>query len=510
MPDNRYLLPERVAAAITNLSAWKIRAHSQYSMHLWPLLSLIRGGVGKSTLTQFTWSDEKAFWDRFFRFPDGTPPEYIEPLTREAKPETYVNGGPWAIRKRTFMGSWQAVQADSAADPTSWKLAPNFAEIFARKALTKSGTLHRVPVVDLAAWLYREEEFSGTATPRDLEAAFKREFPFESADYDRIFEFAEELPSNIFAPTKATADELRDAIQAVLHRPEQPPATPAPLLGPDQSSLVPDEDSIFVQVKDLLELGTSGIIFRGCPGTGKTWYAKQIAHKLVSHPDHIFQCQFHPSFGYEDFVEGYKPDEDSVSGFRITDKVFLNACRVAEAVPGYVVFIVDEMNRGDPARVFGELLTYIEHAYRGDEFLKAYSGDKATVPKNLIIFGTMNQHDRSITQFDLALTRRFDHIDLMPDAEMVAEFLERSGNFEPEQVEQVSKWFGDLQRLLEPVGIGHTFFKDANRPDQLRLIWQHRMLPFCESILELEQTRLANVKASFEGMYRAVIGQGDG
>lgn len=94
MPDNRYLMPERVAASITNLSAWKIRAHSQYSMHLWPLLSLIRGGVGKTTLTQFTWSDEKAFWDRFFRFPDGSPPEYIEPLTREAKPETYVNGGP--------------------------------------------------------------------------------------------------------------------------------------------------------------------------------------------------------------------------------------------------------------------------------------------------------------------------------------------------------------------------------------------------------------------------------
>ena len=194
-------------------------------------------------------------------------------------------------------------------------------------------------------------------------------------------------------------------------------------------SLVEDDDAIYVQVKELLDLGTSGIIFRGCPGTSKTWYAKQIAYKLAAKTEHIYQCQFHPSYGYEDFVEGYKPDESAKAGFQVIDKIFLAACEEASKVGTYVVFIIDEINRGDPARVFGELLTYIEHGYRGDRFRKAYTGDEATVPKNLVVFGTMNQYDRGIAQLDLALTRRFDHIDLKPDTEKVEAFLGENGNF---------------------------------------------------------------------------------
>lgn len=509
MPDKSYVQPERVAAAITNLARWRTQAKPQGAMHLWPLLSLIRGHVGRADFTPFSWADEKAFWDRFFKFPEGSPPEYVEPLTKDMKPETYVNGGPWAIRKRTFLGSWQAVQADSPVDPSAWKLAPNFAQIFVEKGLTRAGVTQRVPIVDLAAWLYRDTEFPASATARDLERTFQAEFPFDTVDYDRVFEFVEEQPANLFTREKPSPAALRDAIQMVLLEDSVAPVDPPALLTPDHTSLIEDDDWVYVQVKDLLELGTSGIIFRGCPGTSKTWYAKQIAHKLVADPAHIFQCQFHPSYGYEDFVEGYTPDAAATSGFKIIDKVFLKACLVASGVPGYVVFIIDEMNRGDPARVFGELLTYIEHGYRGDEFRKAYTGDKATVPKNLVVFGTMNQFDRSITQLDLALTRRFDHIDLKPDSETVEGFLQSGGNFTPKQVARVSKWFDDLQKLLEPSGIGHTFFKDVSRPDQLRLIWHYRMLPYCESLLELEPARFANVKGSFEGMFRAITGQGD-
>lgn len=429
------------------------------------------------------------------------------------KPDTYVNGGPWAIRKRTFLGSWEAVEANSASDPTAWKLKPNFAEIFVEKALTRAGVTHRVPVVDLAAWLFREREFAAKVTARDLEKNFRGEFPFEDADYNRIFEFNEEQPAALFTPDKPAPSAIRDAVQKVLIDEKAPPPDPPPLVTPQHTSLLKVDDSVYTQVMQLLELGTSGIIFRGCPGTSKTWYAKQIAYKLVADTKaHIFQCQFHPSYGYEDFVEGYRPDQEAKSGFKIIDKVFLQACAVARdpaTKGGYVVFIIDEINRGDPARVFGELLTYIEHGYRGDEFSKAYTGEKVSVPKNLVVLGTMNQFDRSISQLDIALTRRFDHIDLHPDNEIVEEFLEKDGNFKPEQIQRVSKWFTDMQELLKPWGIGHTFFKDVSRPDQLRLVWQYRMLPYCESILELEPGRMTNVRGSFEGMFKAITGQGE-
>jgi 5-methylcytosine-specific restriction enzyme B len=119
----------------------------------------------------------------------------------------------------------------------------------------------------------------------------------------------------------------------------------------------------------------------------------------------------------------------------------------------------------------------------------------------------MNQHDRSITQFDLALIRRFDHIDLVPSSEMVEDFLGKSGKFAPEQIDRIVKWFEALQRLL-PFGIGHTYFKDVARPDVLQVVWRHRMLPYCEAVLELEPERLDDVRRSFEGMFSAVTGHG--
>lgn len=521
MENVKYLKPDRIAAAIRELADWRLRAKSQPAMHLWPLIALIHGKVDKKSLKQFTEPNEFDFWDEFFRLPGEIRDRrdlvngqfaqdyYVEPLVLSLKPADYPHRSPWTIRVRTFLASWGAAEADATRE--HWKLKPNYSEIFVEKVLRRGDDIHRVPVVDLAVWLFRDQEFPAGAISKDLERRFRKDFPFEDVDYDRIFEFTEEDSRNLFTETKPTDDELQEAIEGVLLREDKTPVEPPPLLSPEQKSLIEDDDPVYVQVKDLLDLGTSGIIFRGCPGTSKTWYAKQIAHKLVADPAHVFQSQFHPSYGYEDFVEGYTPDEKAKSGFKVIDKIFLDACRLASGLNTYVVFIIDEINRGDPARVFGELLTYIEHGYRGDKFRKSYTGSEATVPKNIIVFGTMNQYDRSITQFDLALTRRFDHVDLKPSAEKVEEFLEQEGGtFTSEQITRISKWFGILQNLLQTAGgIGHTYFKDVKRPDQLRTVWQYRMLPYCESVLELDKGKLENVKASFEGMYRAVTGHGE-
>lgn len=487
------------------------------AMHLWPMLALIERGVNRQNPVAFTEQDDRSFWDRYARLPGdtrtpGSSPNfakdyYVEPLVEQLKPSDYYHRSPASIRDRTFWRSWRAADFNQATN--EWKLKPNWDEIFEANVLKRRGVSHRVPVVDVAAFLFRNEEFADDADASALEARFKETFPFTPADYNRLFEFTAEDADRIFTDTrpsnKAMAAAIREAVVSVEPAAATPQAEPAP-------PPLDDDDPHLIDVRKLLALGSSGIIFRGSPGTSKTWYAKQIARRLVADKaKDIFQVQFHPAYGYDDFVEGYRPAETTKSGFQIVDRIFLAARDRAKKITTPVVFIIDEINRGDPARVFGELLTYMEHGYRDVEFSAALSGTLISVPHNLIIFGTMNPHDRSTTQFDIALVRRFDHIDLEPDAEIVEQFLAsteaRPTEFKPEQVSRVVTWFESLQQILKPVGIGHTYFKDIKTPEQLHTIWKYRLLPYCENVLELEPVRLTGAKNSFDKMFKEVIGQ---
>lgn len=482
-------------------------------------MALVEKGIDTNRSRSFTESDDYDFWDRYARYPDEsrtrptsapfTKHYYIDPLLQRDKPSDHPHRGPWTIRTRTFLNSWKAAEFESST--SSWRLKANFAEVFVQKVLSKNGGIHRVPIVDLAIWLFRRDEFPDAASAKSLEERFLSVFPFQQADYDAIFEFTDEEASKIFQDERPSAAAYRDAIQQALV-PEVVVPPPVRDLFPSadsgRKSLLSEDDPVLRQVQSLLGFSTSGIILRGCPGTSKTWYAKQIARELVADPAHIYEVQFHPSYGYEDFVEGYLPDQSTRSGFKIVDKLFLQACELASKIDTWVVLIVDEINRGDPARILGEVLTYLEHGYRGMTFRKAYSNGEARVPSNLFLIGTMNPFDRSITQLDLALIRRLDHIDLRPSSEILASFLEDSA-LTSDQIDRVIKWFEALQNIL-PVdsgGIGHTYFKDVARPDQLRLVWQYRMLPYCESILELEPQKLEHTKKRFEAMYRSVVGQ---
>ena len=265
-------------------------------------------------------------------------------------------------------------------------------------------------------------------------------------------------------------------------------------------------------MQKLLGLGTSGIILTGVPGTGKSYYAKRIGKHLVKEPKtDIFKVQFHPSYGYEDFVEGYRPDESSQSGFKVVDKTFLIACqRARELAPEnrFVVLIVDEINRGDPARVFGELLTYIERAYRGEDFTLPFSGKPFSVPENLVMLGTMNPYDRSVSQVDAAFVRRFDHIEISPSREVAETLLEKSEGFTPQQITDIGAWFDTAQRLV-PFGIGHSFFADVKNVDHLKLVWQYRMRPAAVHAVELNDGAIGNLTASFEALIRRLDGVAD-
>lgn len=164
------------------------------------------------------------------------------------------------------------------------------------------------------------------------------------------------------------------------------------------------------------------LILQGPPGTGKTWLAKRLAKALIGQKnvpdDQLRVVQFHPALSYEDFVRGYRPGGDG--RLTLTDGLFLQVVQVAIAQPDVEhVLIIEEINRGNPAQVLGEMLTLLESSKRSraEAIELAYSrsrGEKVYVPENLYVIGTMNVADRSLALVDLALRRRFAYVNLVP------------------------------------------------------------------------------------------------
>lgn len=189
----------------------------------------------------------------------------------------------------------------------------------------------------------------------------------------------------------------------------------------------------------------SQVVLYGPPGTGKTYWAERTANDLaalnaygklfetldesertavIGHGDNaglVRLCCFHPAYGYEDFLEGYRPK--TVNGqvsFELRDGVFKKLCKDADASPQRSFYlIVDEINRGDIPRIFGELLTTLEKDKRGKRIILPVSQEIFSVPRNVFLIGTMNTADRSISLLDAALRRRFGFVELMPDSSVL-------------------------------------------------------------------------------------------
>ena len=162
------------------------------------------------------------------------------------------------------------------------------------------------------------------------------------------------------------------------------------------------------------------IILQGPPGTGKTWLAKRLAYTLVGQKDEdkVRQVQFHPTLSYEDFVRGWRPQGDGKLG--LVDGPFLELSEVArQDQNGTYVMVIEEVNRGNPASIFGELLTLLEADKRTSENALTLAhqhtvNERFHIPPNLYVIGTMNLADRSLAMVDLALRRRFAFFDLEP------------------------------------------------------------------------------------------------
>ncbi len=156
------------------------------------------------------------------------------------------------------------------------------------------------------------------------------------------------------------------------------------------------------------------LILQGAPGVGKTFAAKRLAYSMMGKKDDskIEFIQFHQNYSYEDFVMGYKPQDE---GFKLTNGIFYKFCMTAADHPDTdYFFIIDEINRGNMSKIFGELLMLIEKDYRGTKATLAYSGTAFSVPQNLYIIGMMNTADRSLAMIDYALRRRFSFYEMGP------------------------------------------------------------------------------------------------
>ncbi len=241
------------------------------------------------------------------------------------------------------------------------------------------------------------------------------------------------------------------------------------------------------------------VIFQGPPGTGKTYAARELARCLAEADQHVTLVQFHPSYAYEDFVQGYRPTltDEGQAGFALRDGPLVTAARKARNEPDFRHFlIIDEINRGNLAKVFGELYFLLEYRDEGMRLQYASAEDEPfSLPENLYIIGTMNAADRSIALVDLALRRRFHFVEFHPDKPPVAGLLERWLKRNAEDM----AWVVDLAKRANAklddrqAAIGPTYFmKKGLSEEKVRLIWKHNVLPYVEEHLYGKTDRLAD------------------
>lgn len=217
-----------------------------------------------------------------------------------------------------------------------------------------------------------------------------------------------------------------------------------------------------------LLMNKQNLILQGAPGVGKTFAAKRLAYSIMGKKDdsRVEFVQFHQNYSYEDFVMGYRPKGD---GFELQYGIFYRFCQKAANNPEEpYFFIIDEINRGNMSKIFGELLMLIEKDYRGTKMTLAYNGMPFSVPKNIYLIGMMNTADRSLAMIDYALRRRFSFYEMEPGFSTDG-FVNYMNSFENEtfkslieQVKNLNREISNDTSLGSGFCIGHSYFCGRN------------------------------------------------
>ncbi|ESS16797.1 putative endonuclease [Streptococcus mutans PKUSS-HG01] len=246
-------------------------------------------------------------------------------------------------------------------------------------------------------------------------------------------------------------------------------------------------------------LNSYNLIFRGAPGTGKTYLARQIAEELTGgNEEQIGFVQFHPSYDYTDFVEGLRPVSDKGQiGFKLQDGIFKKFCKKAKENPSKkFVFTIDEINRGEISKIFGELFFSIDPDYRGEkgavstQYANLHETDeKFYIPENVYIIGTMNDIDRSVDTFDFAMRRRFRFVEIKAADTMG--MWENNDEFDNDKIEEarnrltnLNKAISNTEGLNSHYHIGPSYFLKLKDLDyDYDILWSDYLEPLLKDYL---------------------------
>ena len=315
--------------------------------------------------------------------------------------------------------------------------------------------------------------------------------PDNGSDEATVYEHALGFLDRFIEEAGARGVELRHRLdaQSVIWQlsgvidapPEDPPLPPDLTDIANKLYLTPD----FLSEIEKLLADKRQVIFQGPPGTGKTHVAQELALHLAGSGERVHLVQLHPSYAYEDFVQGFRPAlVGGQPGFALVDGPLISAAKQAEEEPDEKHFLViDEINRGNVAKVFGELYFLLEYRDKTIRLQYQDHGDAPfSLPTNLYFIGTMNTADRSIALVDLALRRRFYFVDFHPDQEPVKSVLRGWLRKHAPQMEWVADVVDTANETLQDdrhAAIGPSYFmKEGLEIQMVRRVWRHSVIPY--------------------------------
>ncbi|MCD8306029.1 MAG: EVE domain-containing protein [Prevotella sp.] len=321
-------------------------------------------------------------------------------------------------------------------------------------------------------------------------------------------EFFSNLNGSLFRLTKDEYDFIMDLI-----REQNPISSKKDLDKYDKVDFLRDvyiDENKYDEIVAVLK-HKKNIILQGAPGVGKTFAAKRLAYSIMGEKDErrIELVQFHQSYSYEDFILGYKPSE---AGFELKNGIFYQFCQRAANEPDKpFFFIIDEINRGNMSKIFGELLMMIENDYRDTPTTLAYGDRTLTVPRNLYIIGMMNTADRSLAMIDYALRRRFSFIEMEPafDSEGFKHYTATLNNdtfrLVIEKIKELNTAIAADSSLGKGFRIGHSYFcnqtADGCTKGWMRQVVNYDIMPMLEEYWFDENGKVEDWRAKFDALF---------